>query len=351
MVVNRGAVYRANMENKSAAAVLKDKLLRGSANGTAAEDTSSAAPSEGPSNNGEEPTSPSVLGKRKADEPEDQEAEAGTPGRDTPIVTNNNNNNNKPPGDDLPEDTVKLWEPGYADRYYEQKFGVGPEDHEFRHKVARAYAEGLAWVLLYYFQGCPSWTWYYPYHYAPFAADFVDIADMDLSFDKGKPFRPFEQLMGVLPASSNHALPPVFHPLMSDPESEIIDFYPEDFPVDLNGKKFAWQGVVLLPFIDEKRLLTAMEKVYPLLTEDETSRNTHGKEVLLLSDRHPLYQDLVANFYSKKPGPPQYKLNMRVSDGLGGIVERSDTYIPHSSLTSPLEDYGMPGVDEDRSLT
>ena len=349
MVTNRGAVYRANMENKSAAAVLKSKLMKGSQDEPAAEETST------PAENGQsaietiEQDSPSVLGKRKAedaDESNDKEAEEpGTPGRDSPPVPV------KAKDDEPPPDTVRLWEPGYADRYYEQKFGVNPEDHEFRHKVGRAYAEGLAWVLLYYFQGCPSWTWYYPYHYAPFAADFVDIGDMEINFQKGKPFKPFEQLMGVLPASSNHALPKIFHPLMSDPTSEIIDFYPEDFAVDLNGKKFAWQGVILLPFIDEKRLLDAMEKKYPLLTEDERSRNTHGTEVLLLSDRHPLYQDLAANFYSKKPGPAQYNLNMRVSEGLAGIVERSETYIPHGSLVSSLEGYGMPSLDDDRSLT
>ncbi|KAJ5682559.1 5'-3' exoribonuclease 2 [Penicillium macrosclerotiorum] len=347
MVTSRGAVYRANMENKSAAAVLKSKLMKGSGEEPTAEEASTGPENEQSMNDNAEQTSPSVLGKRKADENGGQESEeAGTPGRDSPAVPPP-----KPKDDDLPPDTVKLWEPGYADRYYEQKFGVDPEDHEFRHKVGRAYAEGLAWVLLYYFQGCPSWDWYYPYHYAPFAADFVDIGDMETKFEKGKPFKPFEQLMGVLPASSNHALPEIFHDLMSNPESEIIDFYPEDFALDLNGKKFAWQGVILLPFIDEKRLLAAMEKKYPLLTEDERSRNTHGKEVLLLSEQHPLYQDLAANFYSKKPGPPQYKLNMRVSDGLGGLVERCDTYIPHGSLVSPLEEYGMPSLDDDHSLT
>ncbi|KAG0158669.1 hypothetical protein PDIDSM_6188 [Penicillium digitatum] len=254
------------------------------------------------------------------------------------------------PKQDEAQKTLSSYGSQDTDRYYEQKFGVDPKDLEFRHQVAREYAIGLCWVLL--LRGAPlGFTWYYPRHYAPFAADFVDIADMDVQFEKGTIFKPFEQLMGVLPAASNHALPKVFHPLMENPDSEIIDFYPEDFPLDLNGKKFAWQGVILLPFIDETRLLNAMAKVYPLLTEDEKSRNSHGQEVLLLSDRNPLYQDLVANFYSKKPGPAQYPLKEDVSGGLAGIVERSETYIPHSSLVSPLEAHGMPGVDDDRSLT
>lgn len=341
MVTNRGAVYRANMENKSAAAVLKSKLMKGKQtepepSETPTEDTSSDA------------AAPTTLGKRKADAADQEDGEAGTPGRDSPPPPPAVE---KPKSDEPAEDTVKLWEPGYADRYYEQKFNVDPKNHEFRHQVARDYALGLCWVLRYYFQGCPSWSWYYPHHYAPFAADFVDIADMPVEFEKGAPFRPFEQLMGVLPASSNHALPKVFHPLMEDANSPIIDFYPEDFPLDLNGKKFAWQGVILLPFIDANRLLEAMGTVYPLLTEEEASRNTHGSEVLLLSDRNPLYQDLVANFYSKKPGPAQYSIKQDLSAGLAGIVERSDTYIPHSSLVSPLEAHGMPGVDDDRSLT
>ena len=344
LVSNRGAVYKANMANKSAAEVLKSKLLKdaGAAQKPAPQNgDSDSSAAENSGSNAEKRTS---LGKRKAEAIEDNGSEREASAHDTDASAPASKE------DELPPDTVRLWEPGYADRYYEQKFGVEPADLEFRSKVARAYTEGLCWVLLYYFQGCPSWTWYYPYHYAPFAADFVDIGDMDIHFEKGIPFKPFEQLMGVLPASSNHAIPEIFHELMSDPKSEIIDFYPEDFAVDLNGKKFAWQGVVLLPFIDEQRLLTAMHKKYHLLTEEEKIRNTVGHEVLLLSDRHPLYGDLVANFYSKKPGPPKYKLNMRVSDGLAGKVSRNEMYIPHSFLDSSLEEYGMPSLDDDHSL-
>lgn len=365
MAVNRGAIFKANQANKSAAAVLKSRLMStGSANelaagngtetpGTPGKGDGSGADEVDPAETASSPatgdtvkpqTPTSALGKRKAELMD--EDNASTPGTETPDAPETPN----PVEGDAAVDEVRLWEDGYADRYYERKFGVDPKDIEFRHKVGRAYAEGLAWVLLYYFQGCPSWTWYYPYHYAPFAADFADIGSMKVRFEKGKPFKPFEQLMGVLPAASKHAIPEVFQGLMTEESSEIIDFYPETFPIDLNGKKFAWQGVALLPFIDEARLLTAMAKKYPMLSAEDEARNAMGKDVLLLSDGHPLYDEIAKNFYSKKQGSPKYKLNPRVSEGLAGKVEKIETQIPRSSLNFPFKSGGMPDVDDDRSI-
>jgi 5'-3' exoribonuclease 2 len=66
--------------------------------------------------------------------------------------------------------------------------------------------------------------------------------------------------MAVFPKQSAHAIPSCYRHLLSDPNSEIIDFYPIDFKLDINGAKFAWMGVNLLPFIDRQRLVAAMKR-------------------------------------------------------------------------------------------
>ncbi|KAI8935115.1 hypothetical protein NX059_007709 [Plenodomus lindquistii] len=341
--VHHDMLHVRDTSNKSAAARLKEQMQAKAASTNAPQGETAAGSESGAE-------TPVQLGKRKADEVED--ADNGTPGRTTPVVPDTPAETPKLNADGTPEDTIKLWEPGYEERYYEQKFHVDPNDIAFRNKVARQYAEGLCWVLAYYMQGCPSWTWYFPHHYAPFAADFVGLEDMDPRklFEKGTVFHPYEQLMGVLPAASNHAIPEPFRNLMSDADSPIIDFYPVDFPIDLNGKKFAWQGVAILPFIDENRLLAAMATKYPELSDDEKKRNEFGKETLMFSQESGLFEDVDKALYRK--GQQKHAIDPAKSRALHGEMAPHDMFVMDSQLVPPFDVDGETEFEilQDRSM-
>lgn len=244
--------------------------------------------------------------------------------------------------DDQAHDEVRLWEDGFKDRYYESKFDVAADNLEFRYAVALHYVRGLCWVLKYYYQGCASWKWYYPYHYAPFASDFCNIAGLSTDFEADtKPFNPLEQLMGVFPAASCKHVPEPFAELMSDPDSPIIDFYPTDFKIDLNGKKYAWQGVALLPFVEEQRLFDALKPYYGQLTEAEKRRNLRGDDRLYVSSKNEGYQ-LLNGLYNQK-------IDMEAEcavaiQGMRGTVLISESCVSKesSSLASPVK--GLPMI-------
>ncbi|KAJ1340297.1 hypothetical protein BSLG_005070 [Batrachochytrium salamandrivorans] len=245
--------------------------------------------------------------------------------------------------DEAPEDNVRLWESGWKQRYYRKKFQVELDDSTFREAVVTAYVEGLCWVLKYYYQGVQSWKWFYPYHYAPFASDCGFISRLTISFEIGTPFLPVEQLMGVLPAASQSHIPPSLRPLMTEPTSEILDFYPLDFPIDLNGKKYTWQGVALLPFIDETRLLKAIVPIYDQFTEDETRRNTLGSEIVVVGGSHALFDDFLRIMVPIDP----------VKGGrFFGFVRPEDVFtVPGSRYSSPLVELGMPDIENNNSLS
>ncbi|KAI8838612.1 XRN 5'-3' exonuclease N-terminus-domain-containing protein [Chytridium lagenaria] len=251
-----------------------------------------------------------------------------------------------------PEDNVRLWEAGWKDRYYEKKFHVDvTKDRAFVRDIVTKYVEGFCWVLKYYYQGVQSWKWFFPYHYSPFAADFDFISELKIEFDVGEPFKPFEQLMGVLPAASRMHIPETFHPLMLEETSPIIDFYPEKFPIDLNGKKYAWQGVALLSFIEEKRLLEAMESKVPCLSEDEIMRNSKGEELLFVGKNHKLFESL-CELYGRRSDEESIAIDPVVSGRMTGqAAPDPNVCIPGLRFDSPFQHLGLHDIEENRSIS
>lgn len=66
---------------------------------------------------------------------------------------------------------------------------------------------------------------------------------------------------------------------MLEDDSEIADFYPRDFFVDIRGKGVAWMGEVILPIIDQDRLIKATNKLEHTLTDEERYRNRLGDTI------------------------------------------------------------------------
>uniref|UniRef100_K3X1Z0 5'-3' exoribonuclease n=1 Tax=Globisporangium ultimum (strain ATCC 200006 / CBS 805.95 / DAOM BR144) TaxID=431595 RepID=K3X1Z0_GLOUD len=223
------------------------------------------------------------------------------------------------------QDVVRLGEPGWKTRYYSDKMKADDIEHGGgREKVFQSYIEGLCWVMKYYYSGCASWQWFYPFHYAPFASDLRNIDRFTISFDEGQPFRPFEQLMGVFPSGSSHAIPKPYRWLMSEEESPIIDFYPKDIPVDPNGKAMPWLWVVLLPFIDESRLLEAMQPGNAQLTEAEKKRNERfGREIVFFHSKCPVID------VPPTAENPEGIVNPKISESFNGTLIYVDSvYFP-----------------------
>ncbi|XP_066597922.1 5'-3' exoribonuclease 1 isoform X2 [Prorops nasuta] len=215
--------------------------------------------------------------------------------------------------------------------YYMNKLEYEVVDDDVLRSQAEGYVRAIQWNLHYYYDGCCSWSWYYPHHYAPYISDIKDFKNLKLDFELGEPFLPFTQLLAVLPSYSKDLLPTAFQHLLTEETSPIINYYPNDFKTDLNGKRQEWEAVVLIPFIDEKDLSNAMEPYYEKLTAKEKIRNKHGAMCIFT------YTDEDLGVYPA----PEYFPNLNHNHANLSLKETNDIIVPVDKLVKGLS----PGVN------
>ncbi|GAB1226003.1 hypothetical protein ENUP19_0273G0012 [Entamoeba nuttalli] len=227
-------------------------------------------------------------------------------------------------------DEVKLGEPGYTQRYYSVKFKINPkQDTQKIRDIVHSYFEGMNWVLGYYYKGCQSWDWYYPYLYAPFAEDMGEYVDynFEIKYKESTPFRPFEQLMSVLPPRSKSCLPYQFHDLMKSKGSPISDFYPDTFELDFNGEKVDYKAIVVLTFIDQEKLLRYVEPIEMGLTGELRQRNRrYGDSYIFIGKDNAKYFTTIQTFKA-------------ACSSIWGLIKPTINKLNEEDIKVPLSDY------------
>jgi len=159
-------------------------------------------------------------------------------------------------------------------RYYKACFHFEPTEENINNACFK-YFQGLLWNLTYYYKGCNSWEWYYPYHHSPTLKDLNDfIKDnsniQKIKLHKSPPFTPFEQLMFILPPESKHLLPESYQSLMSS-NSPVAQYYPDKYEFDTIYKRYFWQCPPILPPINASHLRKVISRKH--LTKEEQQRN------------------------------------------------------------------------------
>ena len=167
----------------------------------------------------------------------------------------------------------------WRERYYNLLFNT---DNQYEiDKICHNYIEGLFWNFHYYFYECISWDWCYSYNNPPSFLDIYNyynnyISDINLiKINKSKPVKPFQQLLMVLPKESKNLLPIKYQKLMTNYESDIIEYYPEKYKLNTINKYYLWECQPKLPYIITENIINTTKNIN--LSENEKNRNKINK--------------------------------------------------------------------------
>jgi 5'-3' exonuclease len=173
-----------------------------------------------------------------------------------------------------------IWKSQYYHHFFHLNSNNQQQYNSNRSNICRDYLKALLWNLQYYLVGCPSWTWHYPYEVSPVPSDIAmnlhQMEDVNVlgTFEPSEPYKPFDQLMLILPKWAAEILPISYRKLMTDENSPLSQSYPSDFELDvITGGKFIYAEPIL-PDISDVEVMKETKKVAKKLTTEQRERNT-----------------------------------------------------------------------------
>lgn len=181
--------------------------------------------------------------------------------------------------------------------YYRSKMKIYNEKDVI--SACREFIIGLSWINDYYLTGNTNWDWYYKYDYAPFLVDLAQIRKMPFLKGQTAPLTCLEQQMFILPPQSKHLVPKVMH--------KIFDTFPTDVKIDMFDKLLPWQGVIILPMVDIKKLQTEIRDRKDKLTYEEIVTMTDTEDLFFISknskkqkDQDELFESIRALYFEHR---------------------------------------------------
>lgn len=169
--------------------------------------------------------------------------------------------------------------PGWKRKYFNHALRIKrtPENID---SVCENYLIGLDWVLQYYYTETHSWGWIYKYLSAPLFQDLYIYLSKCSEFPtepeetkRMVPYPPLCQLMMVVPKTSSALLPPVLAKQMTDPDSVLAQYYPDEFDLNYLFHRYLWEAEPVLPLFDEKQVEMVVKSAEPSFTKEEAARN------------------------------------------------------------------------------
>eukprot|EP00758_Cryptobia_borreli_P005562 Tbor_TRINITY_DN4924_c0_g1::TRINITY_DN4924_c0_g1_i1::g.9621::m.9621/K12619/XRN2, RAT1; 5'-3' exoribonuclease 2 len=170
--------------------------------------------------------------------------------------------------------------------------------------ACKSFIEGMRFVFRYYTttSKTTSWTWYYPFHHTPFAADLANFLEIYALGDESKqqqlpppklevnaPY-PFAQLMAILPPTSAALVPKKIAQVMCDGArcDNLKETFPLEWKVDYCASSWKdYLSTVMIPFANLDILMNIVEEMEPFFDDGERIRNknNHRQKLLLRCSR------------------------------------------------------------------
>ncbi len=139
----------------------------------------------------------------------------------------------------------------YRQDYYLSK--LGHNEPFFVQKMCEDYLRGMSFVWKLYSKEIPTFDWSYPFHYTPFLTDLRDYLNtvdrLSFSFCYQPPLSQVETLAGMLHPRNFDQLPPEVNEFMTRYSQQNPEYFPSDFKLDREGKKYNWDATACIPMI------------------------------------------------------------------------------------------------------